>query len=110
MRKVTHLVPIEVILPERYDIHLSLNGELSQLSVHEYYPNDTPAEVISNTTKTVMKNRNGVKVSVTKVADRELLLEFTGSEADVINALDGEVNLLRKWAAPLKPVPLITSL
>ena len=100
MRKVSQLVPMELILPERYEIRLCLRDELSELSIHEYYPTDTPLDVLDETIKAfrAIIEQTGMKAKITSGSSREILLEMTGSESEVINSLNDEVALLLKWA------------
>ncbi len=106
MRKFTKFVPMELVLPERYSIKLHLNNDKSSLSVHEFYSEDTPQDIVDKTleiSKAIISSREGF--TVRKISDTELLLEVVGSEYIVINSLLGEMDMLRSYLPSVSPVP-----
>lgn len=109
MKTVCQLVPIELVLPERYLIRLWLNGELSELSIHEYYGADVPLEALD---KTISIGQSLIQFSalpakISKVSEREILLEVTGNESVVVKSLTGEIDLLRQLMGP-PPLKLVS--
>lgn len=95
MRMVTRLVPVQMLLPKKYHIELSLNGEKSTLCIEETHEDDVSQDIIKNSLDMIdaLLTARGVKGRVGHEGNK-LALDISGSEEQVIDSLLSELELL----------------
>ena len=104
MRTVHRMIPINLVVPFKYDISIILNGDSSTLELIEKYDADVPESLFGPTVtlmsallpKATVKRLDNVK---------GISLSLIGTETEIINIMIGEFSTIRE--DPCLPYPSI---
>ena len=95
MKIVTTMVPMQLVIPERYEIDLRLIGDDSMLTMVEHYGKDVTSEVLERTANITKNIAPDVDVDMNPIK-RTLTLTAIGSEVHITSVLQGYITFLSK--------------
>lgn len=88
MRTIRAFLPITLVAPQEYQIHVKLDGDQSQITITETYPEDAPAGLVDKTV--LLLSQLKPDCIVEKISDNKMSLTYTGPEYVVISTVINE--------------------